>query len=283
MIEQLLKQIADQIAPCSFVAGIVLGGSRATGMGTENSDIDIGIYYERERMDFDRLNGIAAGLDDLHRENLVCREGEWGNWVNCGGWLTVKGYHVDLILRDIARVQDILDQTERGETAAHYQTGHPHGYIDAMYRGELAAGKILYARDQSFTEMKERAEVYPEALRRALISFFMFEAKFSCMLAEGYGRGEDLYYVAGHLFRSVSALNQVLFALNQTYCLNEKKAVRRIREFPVTLPDYQRRVNEIFGLTAGTLALCIQALRELCGDAEALVDQEMCPAGDKIP
>ncbi|WP_166445859.1 nucleotidyltransferase domain-containing protein [Enterocloster lavalensis] len=283
MIEQLLKQIADQIAPCSFVAGIVLGGSRATGMATENSDIDIGIYYERERMDFDRLNGIAAGLDDLHRENLVCREGEWGNWVNCGGWLTVKGYHVDLILRDIARVQDILDQTERGETAAHYQTGHPHGYIDAMYRGELAAGKILYARDQSFTEMKERAEVYPEALRRALISFFMFEAKFSCMLAEGYGRGEDLYYVAGHLFRSVSALNQVLFALNQTYCLNEKKAVRRIREFPVTLPDYQRRVNEIFGLTAGTLALCIQALRELCGDAEALVDQEMCPAGDKIP
>ncbi len=95
----------------------------------------------------------------------------------------------DLILRDIARVRDILDRTERGETAAHYQTGHPHGYIDAMYRGELAAGKALYARDQSFTEMKERAEVYPEELRRALISFFMFEAKFSCMLAEGNGRG----------------------------------------------------------------------------------------------
>ena len=140
-------------------------------------------------MDFERLNGIASGLDDQHRENLVCREGEWGNWVNCGGWLTVKGYHVDLILRDIARVRDILDRTERGETAAHYQTGHPHGYIDAMYRGELAAGKALYARDQSFTEMKERAEVYPEELRRALISFFMFEAKFSCMLAEGNGRG----------------------------------------------------------------------------------------------
>lgn len=50
--------------------------------------------------------------------------------------------------------------------------------------------------------MKERAEIYPEELRRALISFFMFEAKFSCMLAEGNGRGEDLYYVAGHLFRS---------------------------------------------------------------------------------
>lgn len=283
MIEQLLRRIAEEIAPCPFVAGIVLGGSRATGTATENSDIDIGIYYDRERMDFERLNGIAAGLDDQRRENLVCREGEWGNWVNCGGWLTVKGYHVDLILRDIARVRDILDRTERGETAAHYQTGHPHGYIDAVYRGELAAGKVLYARDQSFTEMKERAEVYPEELRRALISFFMFEAKFSCMLAEGNGRGEDLYYVAGHLFRSVSALNQVLFALNRTYCLNEKKAVRRIREFPVTLPDYDRRVNGIFGLTAGTLAPCIQALGKLCGEAEELVDRKMRPAGDKNP
>lgn len=274
MIEQLLKQIADQIAPCSFVAGIVLGGSRATGMATENSDIDIGIYYERERMDFDRLNGIAAGLDDLHRENLVCREGEWGNWVNCGGWLTVKGYHVDLILRDIARVQDILDQTERGETAAHYQTGHPHGYVDAMYRGELAAGRALYARDRDFEQMKRRAESYPEELRRTLISFFMFEANFSCSLARAYAGRDDIYYVAGQLFRAASALNQVMFALNRTYCLNEKKAVLRIRDFPLTLPDYAARVNGLFNLTPESLAGSIEELEKLCREAEALAGRE---------
>ena len=33
-----------------------MGGSRATGTATENSDIDIGIYYEKGKVDFEELN-----------------------------------------------------------------------------------------------------------------------------------------------------------------------------------------------------------------------------------
>lgn len=50
----------------------------------------------------------------------------------------MNGYHVDLILRDIKRVEQIIKDTEQGIVTANYQTGHPHGYISAMYRGELA-------------------------------------------------------------------------------------------------------------------------------------------------
>ncbi|MBS6954524.1 MAG: nucleotidyltransferase domain-containing protein [Enterocloster asparagiformis] len=274
MIEHLLQRITGELARCPFVAGVVLGGSRATGTATEASDIDIGIYYDGEEIDFDRLNEIAARLDDGRRQNLICREGGWGNWVNCGGWLTVERYHVDLILRETGRVRDILDRTDRGETAAHYQTGHPHGYVDAMYRGELAAGRVLYARDRGFEQMKRRAESYPEELRRALISFFMFEANFSCSLARAYAGRDDIYYVAGQLFRAASALNQVMFALNRTYCLNEKKAVLRIRDFPLTLPDYPARVNGLFNLTPESLAGSIEELEKLCREAEALAERE---------
>ena len=115
MIEHLLQRIAGELARCPFVAGVVLGGSRATGTATEASDIDIGIYYDGEEIDFDRLNEIAARLDDGRRQNLICREGGWGNWVNCGGWLTVERYHVDLILRETGRVRDILDRISRGD------------------------------------------------------------------------------------------------------------------------------------------------------------------------
>ncbi len=31
------------------------------------------------------------------------------------------------------------------------------------------------------------------------------------------------YYIAGHVFRIISCLNQVLFACNNAYCINEKK------------------------------------------------------------
>ena len=55
----------------------------------------------------------------------------------------MNGYHVDLILRDIKRVEQIIKDTEQGIVTANYQTGHPHGYISAMYRGELAISKIV--------------------------------------------------------------------------------------------------------------------------------------------
>lgn len=50
-----------------------MGGSRATGTATENSDIDIGIYYEKGKVDFEELNITAQQLDDAHREHLICR------------------------------------------------------------------------------------------------------------------------------------------------------------------------------------------------------------------
>lgn len=68
----------------------------------------------------------------------------------------MNGYHVDLILRDIKRVEQIIKDTEQGIVTANYQTGHPHGYISAMYRGELAISKIQYAKNESLCELKIR-------------------------------------------------------------------------------------------------------------------------------
>jgi len=65
-------------------------------------------------------------------------------------------------------------------------------------------------------------------MKEALISFFLFEAKFSCTLAQ-------------HLFRSISAMHQVLFAINRVYCLNEKKATLRNESFTVAPSDYRKK------------------------------------------
>lgn len=275
MIEKLLKRIINELSKCPFVKGIVLGGSRATGTATETSDIDIGIYYAKEEIDFDKLNAIAQQLDDMHRENLICHEGEWGNWVNCGGWLIVEGNHVDLILRDMNRVKKIIQKTNKGEFSSHYQTGHPHAYVDVMYRGELASSIILYSKDDEFIELKKQAEVYPDMLKKALCSFFLFEAKFSCMLAKNYSKDGDIYYTIGHLFRSISALNQVLFAVNRTYCLNEKKATFRIESFPLAPDDYRKRVNQILSLTNETSKMSIFELEKLYSEVERLEKVEL--------
>lgn len=268
IMPDLLQLITDKFKPCNFIEGIVLGGSRATNTASNNSDYDIGIYYNKDCIDYGILNTIAAKIDDKHRPNLICHEGEWGNWVNCGGWLTVNNFPVDLILRDISRVKNCITQTDNGNISFHYQTGHPHAYLNVMYRGELSVSKILFAKNNDFIQLKHHAEYYPDTLQKALISFAMFEANFSCMLAQKHIGNDDLYYINGHIFRSISSLNQVLFALNRVYCLNEKKATLRINTFSKVPPNYHARINQILQLKTDDISQSLYLLEQLCREVE---------------
>lgn len=144
MVDNIIELVGEKLSSLSYIECIVLGGSRARGTHTEDSDIDIGIYYHSESFDLITINQLAAELDDEHRSNLIAPPGAWGNWVNGGGWLIIQGHHVDLILRDIKHVEQVMKDTNQGIVTANYQTGHPHGYISVMYRGELGISKILF-------------------------------------------------------------------------------------------------------------------------------------------
>ncbi len=164
-MEAVIRKIKEAYRGCSFIKGIVLGGSRATGTATEKSDIDIGIYYDAGAVDYGELNKIAGELDDEHRDNLICREGEWGKWVNCGGWLVTDGFPVDIIMRDIDKVQRIVEETDRGVFSGHYQTGHPHAYLDVMYRGgtgfvsgPVCGGKRVFKAEGKSGDLSSGAE-----------------------------------------------------------------------------------------------------------------------------
>ena len=64
-----------------------------------------------------------------------------------------------------------------------------------MYRGELAISKIQYAKNESLCELKNQAEIYPGALKKSLINFFIFEAEFSLMFVKANAGAEDKYYI----------------------------------------------------------------------------------------
>ena len=92
------------------------------------------------------------------------------------------------------------------------------------------------------------------------------------MLAEKYLPRDDAYYVSGQVFRAVSAMNQTLFALNEQWCLNEKKAVFRIDGFPLGPDRYASRVNDVFRQLGGTPAPALWELKKLCEECRALCE-----------
>ena len=87
-IETLIENIVAEIKNVPGVSAVVLGGSRARGMQSPNSDIDLGIYYHPDRpLDLQALNRVATHFDDTHRPNILTIPGGWGPWINGGGWL----------------------------------------------------------------------------------------------------------------------------------------------------------------------------------------------------
>ena len=270
-MRDIIENIINSLKEIKGLKAIVLGGSRARGSHSLDSDMDIGLYYDKETIDFPLLEKRAQELDQEHRETLLARPGEWGKWQNAGCWLTIDNSPVDFILRDIGRVKKAIREGQEGIVSPHYQTGHPHAYFNVMYMGELAICSLLWNADEEICKLKSIAENYPTKMKKEIIRLFSFETSFSLMLAEKNITRDDAYYVTAHLVRSVSALNQVLFALNEQYCLNEKKAVKMIDKFEIHPHDYKNRIDSVFAFAGSDLARACHHLKELINEVNDLL------------
>ncbi|MEQ2468077.1 nucleotidyltransferase domain-containing protein [Niallia sp. Sow4_A1] len=274
-VQRIIDEINKELKDIPGIVGVVLGGSRARGTNHPTSDIDIGIYYDESAgFDVQEVSEIATKLDDDHRENLITSLGEWGAWINGGGWLVVQGYHVDLIFRDVKRVSKVINNCLNGNASAHYHTGHPHAYLNVMYMGEISICKILSEQASRISNLKAKTKPYPQPLKEAIIGYFMFEASFSLMFAKDNVDKDDISYVAGHCFRTISCLNQVLFAINEEYCINEKKAVRMIDGFNRKPNEYKNKIGQIVTLVStnpDNTRKGINMLQELIAETEMLL------------
>lgn len=246
---QFIHHVVGRLQAIEGIVAIALGGSRARGTHTPQSDVDLGLYYQPENPpDLLALNHLAAELDDNHRTNLITPIGGWGKWINGGGWLKVDGTSVDFLYKDIAQVNQVIDECHRGQITIDYQPGHPHGFVSSIYMGEVALGLPLHDPNGVLATLQAKTTPYPAKLKQATIDKFAWEISFSLVVAQKSVARGDVAYAAGCCFRSVACMNQVLFALNETYLLNEKGAVALANGFTLCPLDYQRRIESVFAL-----------------------------------
>jgi predicted nucleotidyltransferase len=250
-LPQFIHRIVDRLQSIGGIAAIALGGSRARGNHTLNSDVDLGIYYKLENpLDLIALNHLASELDDNHRVNLITPIGEWGKWINGGGWLQVEGVSVDFLYRDVVQVNRVIGDCHAGQITIDYQPGHPHGFVSSIYMGEVAICLSLHDPYGVLDALKAKTNPYPIGLKQATINTFAWEISFSLLIAQKAIARGDVAYAAGCCFRSVACMNQVLFALNQEYLLNEKGAVAVANSFALCPQNYQQRVESVFAALA---------------------------------
>jgi hypothetical protein len=249
-----LNIVVESIKKVTGVKAMALGGSQSRGEADKYSDFDIGLYYEPNTLDLAALEQCLKMLDDGHKDNLLNPPGEWGPWINGGAWITVENMPVDILLRDVSKVESVVKDCLEGKITIDYQCGHPFGFINTIYAAETHFCKPLW-QDEYMELHKLKALLYSEGeyspkMREAIIKKFLWEAWFSFNCGRKAALKGDINYAEGSLFRSVCSWIQVLYALNNRYLMNEKGALKHVRNLELKPVDMEERVKSAYALFA---------------------------------
>jgi predicted nucleotidyltransferase len=273
VLDPLLTNIVPRLAEVPGVVSVVLGGSRARGTANAASDYDIGLYYGPDKpLDTACLLNVARDLVDDSSAAAITPVGGWGPRIVGGGWLSIEGRKVDLLYRGVEPVRAVISACRAGQISMDYQPGHPHGFCSAIWMGEVALCRPLHDPHGAIAELKALTSPYPEKLREALLNTFLWEVLFSIENGEiAIARGEQTH-IAGCVYRTLSCIGQVLFALNRRYLINEKGALAEAANFPFTVPHLSDRTIRAWAAIGGSeFAAALSDLRVLDEELRALV------------
>jgi Nucleotidyltransferase domain len=260
--EQRLQELAEVLVGVPGVAGVVLGGSRARGEHTADSDVDLGLYY-RPALDVAALGELARRV--AGPQARVTAPGEWGAWVDGGGWLRIDDTAIDWIYRDLDRVHRSWRDAQQGRFSWHFQVGHPLGVPDFAYAAEIALAVVLSDPSGELTQLQQQTAIYPEPLRESVIAG-LWEAGFSLDIASKAVSRSDSPYVSGCLFRAVLLCAHALHAHAGRWLTNEKGAVASAGRLPKSPTDFTTRAHTLcaaVGTGESDLRDTITAARQL--------------------
>lgn len=264
-----VARIVERLKEVEGLQALVLGGSYASGAQRPDSDIDIGLYYRHDRpLDIDQIRAIAASLNDFP-DPVVTALGGWGRWVNGGAWLTIEGQRVDFLYRDIDFVSSILDDCQAGQIQLDYWQQPAYGFHSYMYCAETQNCQPLYDPDQLIRALKAKVALYPPLLKQTIIKSFLWSARFTLENTHKAARQENVYMTVGCLARAIHALIQMLYALNETYYISEKRVYQDVHRFRIRPANFLERVSLILG-AAGSRS---ETLKRALAEAEALLEE----------
>ncbi|GAA0394168.1 nucleotidyltransferase domain-containing protein [Streptomyces luteireticuli] len=211
--EKFLDHLTAQLTALPRVHAVALGGSRAQGTHTPDSDWDLALYY---RGGFDPDDLRAVGWD-----GEVSGIGGWGGGVfNGGGWFTVDGRRVDVHYRDLDVVEHELAEARRGRFHWEPLMFHLAGIPSYLVVAELALNTVLSG--------SLPRPGYPEALRATAPPMWRDRAAMTLRYASAahvrHGRATE---VAGALAVAAAETAHAVLAARGEWVTNEKRLLER--------------------------------------------------------
>lgn len=251
--KQFITQMVNELAKVDGIQAVVLGGSHATGRANENSDIDLGLYYEANNpFSIDTIREFAKTYSEKAQPTVVDFY-QWGPWVNGGAWLHTSLGKVDLLYRNIDHIKETIANAQQGKWENHYAQQPPYGFSSMIYLAECKCCVPLFDPGNVIQELKMSVSVYPKNLKDNVVNDSLWSAEFTIAHAETFAAQNDLYTTMGCFARSLKNIAEALFALNEIYPIGDKQAIPLLAKMPGVPNNFPEKVNAI--LTADSLSL----------------------------
>jgi predicted nucleotidyltransferase len=274
---ELVMSLANQLATIPGIIAVVLGGSYARGRAQVGSDIDLGLLYSESGLfSLEKIRELAKRVNDTANPVVSDFYG-WGAWVNGGAWLTIGGQRVDLLYRSLEHLERVIADAEAGHYQVDYLQQPPFGFFSGTYLSEITICIPLIDPEERFVRLKQMVAEYPEALRRALVQDYLWQAEFGLgAFATKYAARGDSYGTVACLARTVNQLVLALFALNQKYPVNDKTVLAEIAEFSKAPQEFGPRVQLTLaqvGSSPAELGAAVERISELLRETVQLAGE----------
>ncbi|MGO9056215.1 MAG: nucleotidyltransferase domain-containing protein [Candidatus Binataceae bacterium] len=256
--------MTDKVARIRGIGAVVLGGSHARGTADRHSDIDLGLYYDSRRpFQVGELRRVARELDDRPFPASVTDFGAWGPGVNGGGWLIVGGRHLDFLYREIQAVGTAIEECRRGEPKSVYQLGHPLGFHNQIYAGEVACCRPLFDPKGAVAGLKKLVGRYPVEFRRAVVKKHLYDAAFEIGIVDKPAARGDIFSTSGYLFRAAGFMILVLYGVNRRWFINEKGAIRASRGFLLRPRNFHATIQSVLAAPGRSPRSLVQSVTRM--------------------
>ncbi|MFF4160203.1 nucleotidyltransferase domain-containing protein [Streptomyces sp. NPDC001678] len=215
--DTFLDHTADRLATLPSVRAVALGGSRAQGTGTPDSDWDLALYY-RGAFDPADLRALARAQG---WDGEVSGVGDWGGGVfNGGAWLSVDGRRVDVHYRDLDVVEHELAESRQGRFHWEPLMFHLAGIPSYLVVAELALNRVLRG--------SLPRPGYPAALREAAPRVWRDRAAMTLRYARAacVPRGQ-VTEAAGAVATAAMETAHAVLAARGEWVTNEKRLLQR--------------------------------------------------------
>lgn len=226
----MLKEL--NVGDCS----IALAGSRATKTDDAISDLDLYLYFEEMKPQNEicaQLLPVAEAGKDYYVSKDFMSEPYGGaiNFSYCGVPVEVTAKPRDKLLRGV-------EQCLAGEFEIIPQTWTSNGYYSFICLSELSFVRPLWDPDGFLHTQQERIRVYPEKLRRSILSCFFERAStwIGNFHYDSAVRRGDYLFTAPIVLHTVLDMAQVLFALNRVYFTGDKRLEAALCALPYCPP-----------------------------------------------